>query len=194
MKLIIDIYKDSCYTICIELIICRRVEMRKTDFSKYTKEELVEIATKQAEQVENLKKQVQADEKRIEKLEKIIDKLEKDKKEWFEIDKNASAYATAKQFEDIKRVAREYEDLYKNALEREKETMERFRKRLENTKEIVHNERGAGRKLKADEEAVKKIISDNKEKSLREIEKLLADEGEKISIMTIRKIKNELCI
>jgi hypothetical protein len=166
--------------------------MKKTDYSKHTREDLEAVIEKQSLEIVKFKENIKADDKRIDKLEGIILKMEKDKNDWFEIEKNAAAYANVKQFEALKRQMNEYKSLYENTKKSKDEIVAKFQERIENLKEKKHNERGAGRKLRADKENITKLILDNKDKPLREIEKIIMNHGEKVSIMTISKIKKEL--
>ena len=164
--------------------------MKKIDYSKYTREDLENIAEKQALEIEKLKENSKADDKRIDKLEGIIKKMEQEKKDWFEIDKNADAYATAKQFQDLKRQRDEYQRLYEETRKSKSEAIAKFQEKLENTREKIHNERGAGRKGFS-EEIIRSVIelkTLQSELSSRKISEILKEQGISMSHNKVNEI------
>lgn len=127
-------------------------------------------------QVEELKAGEKALEKRLEQREKRIEELETEKKEWFEIEKNADLYSNYSKIQELELRERSYRDLYEKQIEINKKNMNEFQGRLENTKGNKHNERGAGRKAKYDTEFVKNLINLHKELSDRKISELLKND------------------
>lgn len=161
------------------------------NYEKMTKEELENLLKIQAEKIEKLEKNEKAVEKRLEIKEKLIENLKKEIEEKNSIEANRELYSNAKWLDEARVHAKEYKALYETQYKANKELKKEYQEYIKKMKPIQYNERGAGRKLKANEEKCKKIIMDNKEKSLREIKKILEQNGEKISIMTIGKLKKE---
>ena len=141
-------------------------------------------------QVEELKAGEKALEKRLEQREKRIEELEAEKRQWFEIEKNADLYSNYSKIEELELRERSYRELYEKQVEINKKNMSEFQERLENTKKNKHNERGAGRKAKYDTEFVKKLINLQKELSDRKISELLkTDYNIFLSHTQINKLK-----
>ncbi len=143
-------------------------------------------------QVEELKAGEKALEKRIEQREKRIEKLEIEKKEWFDVEKNANLYSNYKIIQELELREKSYKELYEKQLETNKINMNEFQNRLENTKEKIHNERGAGRKSKYDIDEVIKLINLRKDLSDRKLSELLkTDYNIYLSHTQINKLKKQ---
>jgi phosphoenolpyruvate-protein kinase (PTS system EI component) len=124
-------------------------------------------------QIEELKSGEKALEKRLEQREKRIEELEAEKKEWFDVEKNANLYSNYKIIQELELREKSYKELYEKQLEANKTNMAEFQNRLEKTKEKIHNERGAGRKAKYDIDEVIKLINLHKDLSDRKLSELL---------------------
>lgn len=141
-------------------------------------------------QVEELKAGEKALEKRLEQREKRIEELEAEKRKWFDIERNADLYSNYSKIQELEFRERSYREMYEKQVEINKESMNEFQDRLENTKKKTHNERGAGRKAKYDTDFVMNLIILHKGLSDRKISELLKkDYNIYLSHTQINKLK-----
>lgn len=73
--------------------------MKKVDFSKHTREDLIHFAEIKLKRIEELEKNIEVSEKRENKLELKIKELEFRETEFFESEQNKEKYGNMKQFQ-----------------------------------------------------------------------------------------------
>jgi hypothetical protein len=160
-------------------------------YESYDRDELLKMLGKRDEEIEKLKSKIKEKQELLEAKMKIIATLERTNKEYLEIEENAERYSNYKIIEELELREKSYRELFENQKAKNTELITEYQKRLENTRMREHNERGAGRKIQFDLVLCTQLIQDNRELSLRKIQEICNQQGQKISLDMINRLKKE---